>query len=166
MVAVRGRLMASRILASVAIAGAFTAPSGVRYLPLGRHPPNLSPEHERRRERSRHRRSLEDVIDEAPLFIGTGTHYVNLYVGTPPQRVSVIVDTGSHYTAFPCSGCGGCGTHTDPYYEITKSSTGRQVQCGTPGCSCSGGKCTFGQSYTEGSSWNAYKVNDKVLTLE
>ena len=23
-------------------------------------------------------------------------------------------------------------------------------------------RCTFGQSYTEGSSWNAYKVKDKV----
>jgi hypothetical protein len=32
-----------------------------------------------------------------------------VYVGTPPQRKSVIVDTGSHYTAFPCAGCNNCG---------------------------------------------------------
>ncbi len=45
-----------------------------------------------------------------PLFRGQGTHYVFLWVGTPPQRVSVIVDTGSHHTAFPCVGCN-CGKH-------------------------------------------------------
>ena len=45
-----------------------------------------------------------------PLFRGQGTHYVFLWVGSPPQRVSVIVDTGSHHTAFPCVGCK-CGKH-------------------------------------------------------
>ena len=44
------------------------------------------------------------------------THYAHVYVGTPAQRVSVIVDTGSHHTAFPCSGCKSCGKHTDPYF--------------------------------------------------
>ena len=40
--------------------------------------------------------------EDTPLYQGIGTHYANIYVGTPPQRVSVIVDTGSHHTAFPC----------------------------------------------------------------
>jgi hypothetical protein len=44
-----------------------------------------------------------------PLSQGYGTHYATVYVGTPPQRKSVIVDTGSHYTAFPCAGCTNCG---------------------------------------------------------
>ena len=44
-----------------------------------------------------------------PLSQGYGTHYATVYVGTPPQRKSVIVDTGSHYTAFPCAGCANCG---------------------------------------------------------
>merc|ERR1711865_872023 len=30
-------------------------------------------------------------------------YYVNIYVGTPPQKQSVIIDTGSDYLAFPCS---------------------------------------------------------------
>jgi hypothetical protein len=46
----------------------------------------------------------------SPLFQGMGTHYSFLWVGTPPQRVSVIMDTGSHHTAFPCTGCK-CGKH-------------------------------------------------------
>jgi hypothetical protein len=39
-----------------------------------------------------------------------------VWVGSPtPQRQTVIVDTGSHFTAFPCTGCDGCGEsyHTD-----------------------------------------------------
>jgi len=44
----------------------------------------------------------DDASVTAPLFQGMGTHYADVWVGTPPQRKSVIVDTGSHYTAFPC----------------------------------------------------------------
>ena len=51
------------------------------------------------------RRKLADPQAELPLHAGYGTHFAYLYVGTPPQRVSVILDTGSHWTAFPCTGC-------------------------------------------------------------
>jgi len=146
-----------------------TDSDGMITLQLERHPSNHSEAHEQRRltwqrgggpqahtlRRLGPAPSTEGVLDEAPLFLGTGTHYVNFFVGTPPQRVSVIVDTGSHYTAFPCDGCGGCGKHTDAYYLSAKSSTSKELKCGS-------GRCTFGQSYTEGSSWNAYKVEDKV----
>jgi len=30
-------------------------------------------------------------------------YYMNLMVGNPPQQQSVIIDTGSDTTAFPCS---------------------------------------------------------------
>lgn len=47
-----------------------------------------------------------DNYQSVPLSQGYGTHYANIWVGSPtPQRKTVIVDTGSHYTAFPCSGC-------------------------------------------------------------
>lgn len=91
----------------------------------------------------------------APAFTGYGTHYVYLYVGTPAQRQSVIIDTGSHFTAFPCTGCSNCGSHTDPYYDLDKSNTESIPLCG-------GSKCLFSQSYAEGSSWHAYKVVDKI----
>lgn len=91
----------------------------------------------------------------APTFPGYGTHYAFVFVGTPPQRQSVIIDTGSHYTAFPCVGCSNCGKHTDPYFDLDKSSTESIPQC-------NGGTCTFSQSYAEGSSWHAYKVQDRL----
>jgi hypothetical protein len=47
-----------------------------------------------------------DNYQAVPLSQGYGTHFANVWVGSPtPQRKTVIVDTGSHYTAFPCSGC-------------------------------------------------------------
>lgn len=46
-----------------------------------------------------------DNYQAVPLSQGYGTHYVHLWVGSPsPQRQSVIVDTGSHWTAFPVKG--------------------------------------------------------------
>lgn len=75
------------------------------------------------------RRSLFMSFEDTPLFPGWGTHFAYVYAGTPPQRVSVIVDTGSHFTAFPCAGCQNCGSHTDPHWDHTKSSTSRVVTC-------------------------------------
>ena len=100
------------------------------------------------------------------LSQGYGTHYANAWVGSPtPQRKTLIVDTGSHYTAFPCTGCRNCGQqhHTDPYFNPQKSSTFHVLQCHEcrEGVNCHDNRCIFSQSYTEGSSWEAYQVKDK-----
>ncbi len=34
--------------------------------------------------------------------VNIGYYYINLFVGTPPQPQSLIIDTGSHVTTFPC----------------------------------------------------------------
>lgn len=107
-----------------------------------------------------HRRRLSTVIGDnetemTPLFQGMGTHYSMIYVGMPPQRVSVIVDTGSHHTAFPCVGCK-CGKHMDPHFDPKKSNTSKILTCN------GGNKCFFRQAYSEGSSWHAFKVRDIV----
>eukprot|EP00551_Chaetoceros_affinis_P020525 CAMPEP_0203740334 /NCGR_PEP_ID=MMETSP0092-20131115/49508_1 /ASSEMBLY_ACC=CAM_ASM_001090 /TAXON_ID=426623 /ORGANISM="Chaetoceros affinis, Strain CCMP159" /LENGTH=139 /DNA_ID=CAMNT_0050626721 /DNA_START=114 /DNA_END=530 /DNA_ORIENTATION=+ len=49
------------------------------------------------------------TLEVGGLYQGYGTHYVDLWVGSPPQRQTVIVDTGSGVTAFPCTGCNDCG---------------------------------------------------------
>eukprot|EP01041_Mallomonas_annulata_P001064 gene1064-2083_t len=91
-----------------------------------------------------------------PLYPGYGTHFSYVYVGSPAQRQSVIIDTGSHYTAFPCKGCDKCGEHTDPYWDIDASSTAIKPKCND------NKECPLSQSYSEGSTWYAYKVHDKL----
>jgi hypothetical protein len=91
----------------------------------------------------------------APLYPGYGTHYAYFYIGNPPQRQSLIIDTGSHYTAFPCAGCTDCGAHNDNYFQVTNSSTATVLQCGNS-------LCYISQSYAEGSMWSAYQVEDYV----
>lgn len=103
-----------------------------------------------------------------PLSQGYGTHYANLWIGSPqPQRKTLIVDTGSHYMAFPCVGCHNCGDkfHTDPYFDPSKSKTFHRLQCDEcrDGIICQKDVCQFEQAYTEGSTWEAIQVRDRVF---
>ncbi|CAK0837149.1 unnamed protein product [Prorocentrum cordatum] len=89
--------------------------------------------------------------------------YVDILVGTPPQRASVILDTGSGVTAFPCARCSHCGEHIDPAFNFSETSTARWVPCGAD-ChsSCKDEKCTYYQGYTEGSAIEGFWFEDMV----
>ena len=104
----------------------------------------------------------------SPLHQGYGTHYATIWVGTPSQRQSVIIDTGSQFAAFPCKNCQNCGEehHTDKYFDPDASTTFRALtcnECQTGECSKKQDQCVFSQTYTEGSSWHAYESMDKVF---
>ena len=131
-----------------------------------------------------------DRYQGVPLSQGYGTHYVHLWVGSPvPQRQSVIVDTGSHFTAFPVAReCSNCGEyHTDPPFDPQRSDTFRTLRCPSEclaNFECefpkagiaraqkknsfsttsrdgpNSPRCSFSQAYTEGSSWSAYQASD------
>lgn len=101
--------------------------------------------------------------ESIPLKKGTGTHYVELYIGTPPQKASVIVDTGSSLTATPCKNCDSCGEHTDPKYDLNISTTYEYLPCNHESeCDeCNNNqKCIISESYSEGSTWKAIMVED------
>jgi hypothetical protein len=122
------------------------------------------------------RRSLEgvdtgdngDIIEVGELFQGYGTHYVDLWVGTEPQRQTVIVDTGSGVTAFPCKGCQDCGSsyHASAFFVEENSSTFQKLTCDTcqeGSCRNKGSSqeyCSLSVAYQEGSMWAAYEATD------
>jgi hypothetical protein len=138
--------------------------------------PLLSARHvyERKLEEQNRRRmsSGEEALPMSQLYQGYGTHYVDLWVGSPiPQRQTVIVDTGSSVTAFPCKGCHECGFddnaeyHTDTYFDPSLSETFQTLSCDNcrvGQCNSHLKDCSISMSYAEGSSWNAYEAIDYV----
>ena len=96
------------------------------------------------------------------LYQGFGTHYVDLWVGTPPQRQTVIVDTGSGVTAFPCASCNNCGEsyHTDGYFVEADSSTFQKLDCDSP---CFRGRCSGSGSTQICRISMSYQVRDTVV---
>lgn len=121
----------------------------------------------KRRRRIDNNEPVTSSNQAAALYQGYGTHYIDLWVGTPPQRQTVIVDTGSGVTAFPCLSCAGCGEnyHTDKYFDQDNSSTFESLSCNEcfrGSCRSDHGSkfCHVGVSYQEGSSWDAFEGRD------
>jgi hypothetical protein len=137
---------------------------------------SLIPHHVQRQRRldrpaqswTQHEDAPDDPFDmkSEELYQGYGTHYVDLWVGTPPQRQTVIIDTGSSVTAFPCSDCNNCGSeyHIDGYFQEDESSSFQDVECKECWLGHCGKSplCELSVSYLEGSSWKAYEVTDLV----
>lgn len=114
---------------------------------------------------NRHRSLTSDGLFVDPLYQGVGTHYVDLWVGCPAQRQTLIIDSGSGLTAFPCLECDGCdATHIDKVFRQTESSCFRLTQCNDCylGGKCQNRSCVVSKFYAEGSSWQAVEGIDRV----
>lgn len=94
-----------------------------------------------------------------------GYYYIDIWVGSPKVLQTVILDTGSRITAFPCAGCSDCGSHLDSYFDYHKSFTSRLVTC-SEGISCKkcvNNLCWYSQDYAEGSSIEGVLIEDILL---
>lgn len=129
----------------------------------------------RRRPGQPLRRRLSDV-DAARLFGNLEEHmiyFVDALVGTPAQHQSLIVDTGSAITAFPCThtcGSSGCGSHLDPPFDPSQSATFREVTCSSENnrcessgwARCSGLQCQYAVTYLGDSSIQGVFMEDML----
>ncbi|CAK7337764.1 unnamed protein product [Dovyalis caffra] len=79
-----------------------------------------------------------------------GYYTTRLWIGTPPQRFALIVDTGSTVTYVPCSSCERCGRHQDPKFQPDLSSTYQPLKCNID-CNCDDEKeqCVYERQYAE-----------------
>lgn len=151
------------VAACVAAVGADSTVSPRSFVvPLKRHGNQSTPTH-----RDLHFRRLAPM-EEVRLFGYFRTlayYYAEVFVGTPPQKVTAIADTGSTLLAFPCKDCTDCGVHQEKPYDATKSTTSKAVSCGM-GCptnsNCASGRCTYSVSYAEGSSIAGNYYQDTV----
>lgn len=98
-----------------------------------------------------------------------GYYFLEAYIGTPPQRKTLIVDTGSHLTIFPCSPCKQCRDHMTPSFVPSKSTSFEPLVRGKRyfNWSCeemfanSKAVCEFNQGYTEGSRYDGFLAKDQ-----
>jgi len=119
-------------------------------------------------DRISHRRLSDNGPEQmGSLYQGYGTHYVDLWCGSPPQRQTVIVDTGSSQTAFPCGDCRDCGSpdyHVGKVFEEAISESFESFDCDgcsqRSTCNTDNDRCEIEQYYSEGSSWTAYEARD------
>ncbi len=115
---------------------------------------------------NRHLRKSDFFEGVTEVYQGYGAHFIDLWVGTPPQRQTVLVDTGSSTTAFPCNDCHDCGQghHMDANFNTTDSESFRDLECNEclKGDCNAGNQCKMHLSYAEGSSWNAIEVSDLI----
>ncbi|KAK4349230.1 hypothetical protein RND71_031985 [Anisodus tanguticus] len=94
-----------------------------------------------------------------------GYYTTRLWIGTPPQRFALIVDTGSTVTYVPCSTCEQCGNHQDPKFQPEMSSTYQPVKCNID-CSCDNEReqCIYERQYAEMSS-SSGKLGEDIVSF-
>lgn len=99
-------------------------------------------------------------------------YYVDIYIGTPLKKQTLIIDTGSGNTGVPCKNiCERCGKHLNSYYDpssiinininiklflILASNTSRLIACNTNECSKNGGSCDNNNKCSY--SWVIYNI--------
>lgn len=126
-----------------------------------------------RRIRRRHLTKSNDQFQQkVPVSEkGMGAHFVDLWVGTPPRRQTLAVDTGSGITFFPCSQCKECGSsqHMNKVFNESESSTFYDPkdcndcmfgECDMEDIDSSKNICKVPMSFDDGFRWSAYEVKD------
>ena len=88
------------------------------------------------------------------LDIGGGAYDMTFSIGTPPQQLSALADTGSDLIWAKCGACTRCVPQGSPSYYPNKSSSFSKMPCSsglcsdlTSQCSAGGAECDYKYSY-------------------
>ncbi|KJP89938.1 hypothetical protein AK88_00394 [Plasmodium fragile] len=96
-------------------------------------------------------------------------YFLDIGIGTPEQKISLILDTGSSSLSFPCAGCKKCGVHMENPFNLNNSKTSSILYCENEECPfnlrCVNGKCEYLQSYCEGSQISGFYFSDVVSVV-
>jgi cathepsin D len=98
-------------------------------------------------------------------IIPLSEYVTDIYIGNPPQRFRVQVDTGSSNLLIPGIGCkegSKACPHADFFYDDKNSSTASFIDCGASCDKCSKEKCVINVAYADDSSVWAYGVKDTL----
>ncbi|CAD6254060.1 unnamed protein product [Miscanthus lutarioriparius] len=66
---------------------------------------------------------------ESGVAVGSGEYLMDIYVGTPPRRFRMIMDTGSDLNWLQCAPCLDCFEQRGPVFDPATSSSYRNVTC-------------------------------------
>ncbi|XP_037467461.1 aspartic proteinase nepenthesin-2-like [Triticum dicoccoides] len=83
------------------------------------------------------RRALSERVVatvESGVAVGSGEYLVDVYVGTPPRRFRMIMDTGSDLNWVQCAPCLDCFEQSGPVFDPAASTSYRNVTCGDARC--------------------------------
>lgn len=71
---------------------------------------------------------------QTTLSAGSGEYLMEISLGSPAQKFSAIVDTGSDLVWVQCLPCKKCFSQDGPKFDPSKSSTYETVACSDPLC--------------------------------
>ncbi|KAI3410276.1 Peptidase A1 domain-containing protein [Psidium guajava] len=65
---------------------------------------------------------------------GFEAYFIDVYIGTPPRHLPLILDTGSDLIWIQCATCPDCFEQSGPYYDPKDSTSFREIRCHDPQC--------------------------------
>ncbi|KAF5731339.1 hypothetical protein HS088_TW18G00016 [Tripterygium wilfordii] len=71
---------------------------------------------------------------ESGVSLGSGEYFMDVFVGTPPKHLSLILDTGSDLNWIQCVPCYDCFEQNGPYYDPKDSNSFKNIGCNDPRC--------------------------------
>lgn len=122
--------------------------------------------HERRTRLSNHILAGGQLFT-TPVASGNGEYLVDISFGTPPQKSTAIVDTGSDLNWVQCLPCEACYASKSGKFDPSKSGTYKTLGCTTNFCndlpykSCTT-SCQYDYLYGDGSSTSGALSSDTV----